>query len=109
MCQHRCEGAGRTADGAVRVLLLGRYHPGGEADLPVVLMPLLHLVVQQQLEHSVLPHLLLWERCHHAGETDAHSEIQVSTRKKKLKSCSISVKAISELLFLLKLKGFFHA
>lgn len=82
MCQHRCEGAGRTADGAVRVLLLGRYHPGGEADLPVVLMPLLHLVVQQQLEHSVLPHLLLWERCHHAGETDAHSEIQVSTRKK---------------------------
>lgn len=45
-------------------------------------MPLLHLVVQQQLEHSVLPHLLLWECCHHPGETDTHSEIQVNTRKK---------------------------
>lgn len=45
-------------------------------------MPLLHLVVQQQLEHSVLPNLLLWECCHHAGETDAHSEIQVNSSKK---------------------------
>lgn len=58
-------------------------------------MPLLHLMVQQQLEHSVFPYLLLWECCHHAGETDAHSEIQVNTRKKKMLSFQCSVKAIS--------------
>lgn len=80
MCQHSSEGVGRPADGAVCVLLLGRYHPGGEADLPVVLLPLLHLLVQQQLEHPVFSHLLLRECCHHTGETDAHSEIQVNTR-----------------------------
>lgn len=59
------------------VLLLGWYHSGGEADLPVVLLSLLHLMVQQQLEHPLLPYLLLCTCDIDAGEADAHAEIQV--------------------------------
>lgn len=47
MRQHGSEGAGWFADGAVCFLLLGGYHSGGEADLPVILLSLLHLLVQQ--------------------------------------------------------------
>lgn len=78
MRQHGSEGAGWFADGAVCFLLLGGYHSGGEADLPVILLSLLHLLVQQQLEHPHLPHLLLGTCRHHTGETDPHPEIQVN-------------------------------
>lgn len=78
MHQHTTEGAGWSADGAVCLLLLGWHHTGGQADLPVVLLSFLHLLVQQQLEHPLLPHLLLGTCGHHKGETDAHPEIQVA-------------------------------
>lgn len=75
MCQHCSEGAGWSSDGAVCFLLLGGYHSGGEANLPVILLSLLHLLVQQQLEHPYFPHLLLRTCSHHRRQTDAQTEI----------------------------------
>lgn len=78
MYQRSAQGAGGSTDGAMCLILLGGYHSGGQADLPVLLLPLLCLLVQQQLEHPHLPHLLLWTRGHHRGKANAHTEIQVT-------------------------------
>lgn len=78
MYQHSSKGAGWSSDGAMCLILLGGYHSGSQADLPVLLLSLLHLLVQQQLEHPLLPHLLLWACGYHTGKADPHTEIQVT-------------------------------
>lgn len=67
MYRHSSEGAGWSADGAVHLLLLGGLHSGGQTDSLVILLSLLHLMVQQQLEHAFLSYLLLWTCGDHTG------------------------------------------
>lgn len=75
MHQHSAEGAWWFTDGAVHLLLLGGYHSGGQADLPVILLSFLHILVQQQLEYPLLSNLLLWTCGDHKGEADTYSKI----------------------------------
>lgn len=77
--QHSAQGAGGLTGGAVHLLVLGRHHTSGSAHVQVLLLSLFHHMVQHQLEHSLLPALLLWARGHYQRKTDAHSEIQVKS------------------------------
>ena len=63
--------------GDVRVLVLGRVHPAGQADLQAVWRPLHPHLVRHHLELPLLPPLLHRPPVQESREADAQTEIQV--------------------------------
>lgn len=63
--------------GDVRVLLLGRLHPAGQADIQAVWRPFYPHLVRHHLELPLLSPLLHRPPVQESGEADAQTEIQV--------------------------------
>lgn len=71
------QGAVGGRHGDVRVLVLGRVHPAGQADLQAVWRPLHPHLVRHHLELPLLPALLHRPPVQKSREADAQTEIQV--------------------------------
>lgn len=66
--------------GDMRVLVVGRVHPAGQADLQAVRCPLHPHLVRHHLELPLLPSLLHRPPVQESGEADTQAEIQVRGR-----------------------------
>lgn len=71
------QGAVGSRHGDMRVHILGRVHPAGQADLQAVWRPLHPHLVRHHLELPLLPPLLHRPPVQESREADAQTEIQV--------------------------------